>query len=62
MDDRTRFTIGLDDETTELLMDLCQETGQPPVRLLESIVRDVIVDDADAHGRDVAPDDKRLLH
>lgn len=62
MRDRTHFTIGLDDQTTELLMKLAEETGQSPKLLLESIVRDVLVDDAFAHGRELAPEDKRLLN
>lgn len=61
-DGKTHFDIGLDDTAAELLMDLAEETGQTPRRLLESIVRDVLVDDAFAHGRELAPEEKRLLN
>lgn len=61
-DEKTYFTIGLDDGPTELLMDLAEETGQPPKLLLESIVRDVLIDDAHAHGIPLAPEDRRLLN
>lgn len=49
MTDRTTFDVGLDDETMERLMDLAVETKRPPKKLLEAIVRDVLMDDALAH-------------
>lgn len=46
----TFFRIGLDDEATGLLLDLAQVTGQTPRELLARLVRDILIEDAEAHG------------
>jgi predicted transcriptional regulator len=58
----THFTVGFDDETVDLLMDLAEETRCPPAMLISSIVRDVLRDDAAAHGAEAAPIPKQMLN
>lgn len=62
MPDKTTFTIAIDGDVVELLMELAVETGQPPKKLLESIVHDVLIDDACAHGCELPPRDPRYLN
>ena len=46
----TYFRIGLDDEATGLLLNLAAVIGQPPRELLARLVKDILVEDANAHG------------
>lgn len=46
----TYFRVGLDDEATELLMQLSVVVGQPPPALLARLVRDILVEDAEVNS------------
>lgn len=46
----TFFRVGLDDEAVELLLGLAAVTGKPPPDVLARLVRDILVEDAEAHG------------
>lgn len=63
-DDGTYFRVGpFDDETTAMLMELSEATHCEPAKLIASILRDVLVDDALQHGRVCAdPQSASSLH
>ena len=46
----TYWKIGLDDEATELLLSLAIAINQEPRALLARLVRDILIEDATAHG------------
>lgn len=48
--DLTYFRIGLDDEAMTLLINLSEVTGKAPPILLADLVRDILVEDAEAHS------------
>lgn len=48
--DLTFFRVGLDDEATDLLLKLAEVTRQSPRELLARLVRDILVEDAEAHS------------
>lgn len=56
----TYFRIGLDDEATELLFKLSAITGQEPRETLGRLVRDILIEDAEAHSRPVQTDGPNL--
>lgn len=46
----TARTVVLDPEAESLLVNLSKVTGQTPEATLARLVRDILVEDADAHG------------
>lgn len=54
------FTISLDDNTMRLLMEAAEACRCPPRDLIESILRDVLIDDA-IENRHIAPS-SHLIH
>lgn len=48
--ERTEFIVGLDDQTVALLMEAAATCRCSPRDLIASIVSDVLLDDARAHG------------
>ena len=46
----TYFRVGLDYEATELLLGLSEVVGTAPRELLARLVRDILIEDAEAHS------------
>ena len=46
----TYFKIGLDDEATNLLLDLCVVDGTPPCELLSKMLTRIFIEEADERG------------
>lgn len=61
-DEKTYFRVGVDDETTALLMELAEACHAPPEALMASILKDVLLDDAEAHGQIHAGTERSLLN
>lgn len=48
--ERTYFRVGLDDEATALLLELSEACHCEPAKLIASLVKDVLRDDAQAQA------------
>ena len=50
MDDKTYFRVPFEDDEVEMLLDMCEAAGRPPAAQIAAMVRDILVEDAAAHG------------
>jgi len=58
----TYFRVGLDDQTTALLIEMSEACHVEPAVLLSVIARDVLVDDARLHGQIHAEVERTFLN